>query len=234
MSNENETTQTKTTESTTEAPAKTESLLAEETSETPEDKTSLVDAAEETSDETSEESDETTSEDDGDESETEETTAEPLTAEAFTIPEGLDLDESGLSDALEIINNPKLSQQEVGKQLIDMQIKATQEAMDAADTAGNAAWDEMQTKWQDDAKALPKLGGDNLQKTLTTIKAGLKRAGASKETFEALTLTGAGNHPEIIRVLHALTAPLAEGKPTQGSVTSPNLSQAERIFGASN
>jgi len=205
----------------------TSSLLDEEVTdtETPDDKSSLLDDEKKTSSDDKEK----------------ESVSEPLTLEAFDLPEDLELDTEVFDSALAIINDPKLTAQEIGKQLIEMQIKATQEAngaaedaAKAAEKAGDTAWDEMQVEWQAKAKALPKIGGENLTGTLTTIKAGLKKVGASKETFEAFALTGAGNHPEVIRVLHALTLPLAESGPIQGSQNSPKLSRAERLYGTNN
>lgn len=154
----------------------------------------------------------------------------PLTIEAFTLPEGMEVNDEQFSSALAVVNDPELSPQQVGEKLINMQITAMHEAGTAAETASNAAWDEMQTTWQTESKALPELGGDALPSTLATIKAGLKRAGATDATFEALTLTGAGNHPEVIRVLHALTVQLKEGAPTQGSVAVPNLTAAQKLY----
>ena len=230
-------TETKAAETTDTSPVESE-VSEDVTVPETEGKTSLITEAQEaeTDDEQKEigegpeeTSDEKEKDDEGEEKSDDET-PELLTIESFVVPEGIEIDEAQFSSALEIINNPDLSSVEVGKKLIDLQIKMTQEAMGAAEEAGNAAWDEMQTQWQEEAKALPKIGGDALPATLTAIKAGLKRAGATKKTFEALALTGAGNNPEIIKVLHALTKPLTEGGPVQGSTVTPKLSRAERIY----
>ena len=156
---------------------------------------------------------------------------EPITAESLTFPEGVTLDNELLDGALSLFNNADIRPTERMQQLLDLQIEASTKAADAANAAGQALWNETQTTWQEEVAALPKLGGENLDKTLATIKAGLKQVGATKETFAAIDLTGAGNNPEIVKILHALTAPLSEGGPQSGNPTGGPISKADKLFG---
>ena len=159
----------------------------------------------------------------------------PLTTDDITIPEGIQVDDKSMEDFLGIMNNQELSSVERGQRLVDLQLEITQEAADAATAAGATLWDETQQQWQEQARALPEIGGDKLPETLATIKKGLEHIGAGQATFDALNMTGAGNHPELIKTLHALTKGLVETSPVtgDGAPEGRKLTQAEIMFGAS-
>lgn len=160
---------------------------------------------------------------------------EPLTAESFKVPEGMpegvELDPESLGNFVEILNDGELSKQELGQKLIDMQLNMMLDAEKAAAEASQSAWDATTEKWVEECKALPEIGGDNVEKSLAQIKNGLTQLGATKETFEAFDITGAGSHPEIVKILFAATKHLAEGPAVQGDPPADKLSQADRLFG---
>ncbi|MDH5670479.1 MAG: hypothetical protein OEY86_20960 [Nitrospira sp.] len=158
--------------------------------------------------------------------------AEPLTMESITLPEGAEVDEGAMTDFLSLMNDTEISAAERAQKLIDLQFTIAEEAAKAS----QALWNKTQVDWQAEARALPEIGGDNLEKTLASIKAGLDKLGATDETYAALNFTGAGNHPEVIRILHKATAHLVEGQPpaTPGSPAKGKLSQADRMYGNSN
>lgn len=155
---------------------------------------------------------------------------EPLTAESFTLAEGRTLDEAQLTPFLEIMNTADLTRAELAQKLVDYQVSSQQTAGEAADEAATSMWNETQKEWQTQANALPDIGGAAMSETLATIKKGLTLVGADAATFQALDLTGAGNHPEVIKVLHALTARLSETAPVAGSPPTGTLSQADRMY----
>jgi hypothetical protein len=155
---------------------------------------------------------------------------EPLTAESFTLAEGITLDEAQLTPFLEIMNTADLTRAELAQKLVDYQVSSQQTAGEAADEAATSMWNETQKEWQTQANALPDIGGAAMSETLATIKKGLTLVGADAATFQALDLTGAGNHPEVIKVLHALTARLSETAPVAGSPPTGTLSQADRMY----
>lgn len=157
---------------------------------------------------------------------------EPVTIEALEFPEDFTPNEEMTSSFLEIVNNPDLSRAELAKQLVNLQIETGQKELTGANEAAQTLWDETQKGWQDEARAMPEIGGENLDKSLAQIKKGLEAVGATAETFQAFDLTGAGNHPEIVRVLFALTKSLAEGGSHRGDPPKAKLTQADKIFGA--
>ena len=158
------------------------------------------------------------------------TPEEPLTIDSIKAPEGVELNAEQLTSFLELMNTPDLTRAELAQKLVDYQVTTQQAAGEAANAAAISMWDDTQSQWQKEVTALPEIGGNALPATLATIKKGLMQAGATKATFEALDLTGAGNHPEMVRILHSLTKGLGEAPPVQGSPPSGTLSQAERLF----
>lgn len=171
---------------------------------------------------------------------------EPLTVESYKFPEGVEVDNALLEPFTELMNNNDLSRADLAQGIIDLQIDAAQKATVSAQEAAQTLWTDTQTEWQDATKALPTLGGEQVEKTLATIKAGVESLGenlkddvakaAWAETYKgwknAMDLTGAGNHPAIIQVLHALTKNLVEGGPVRGDQTQVPRTQADRMFGS--
>jgi hypothetical protein len=155
---------------------------------------------------------------------------EPLTLESFTLAEGVTLDEAQLTPFLEIMNTADLTRAELAQKLVDYQVSSQTAAGEAADEAATSMWNETQKEWQTQANALPDIGGAAMPATLATIKKGLTLVGADAATFQALDLTGAGNHPALIKVLHSLTKGLSETAPVAGSPPEGKLSQADRMY----
>lgn len=160
---------------------------------------------------------------------------EPATVDAFTVPEGApegsEFDTDQLEEFIGHLNNGELSRQELGQALINMQFKAMQDAADAAQQEGQNAWDTTVNEWIEQSRALPEIGGENLEKSLAQIKNGLVQLGATKATFEALDLTGAGSHPELVKIFYAATKNLTEGTVVPGAPSKEPLSRADRMFG---
>lgn len=158
--------------------------------------------------------------------------AEPITVEAITLPEGVVADDAAMTGFLDLMNDTVISPTERAQKLIDLQFSMAEEGVKAS----QALWDKTQVDWQAEALALPEIGGDALPKTLANIKSGLDKLGATEATYAALTFTGAGNHPEIIRILSKATAHLVEGQPPKDPATPAkgNLSQSARMYPNSN
>lgn len=158
--------------------------------------------------------------------------AAPLTAQDIQLPEGIEVPEEAMTEFLGLMNDAQLSAGERANKLLALQSNFITTALESVGKQIESQWESTQQEWRTQAQALPEIGGAKLPETLATIKKGLDAVGATKETYAALDLTGAGNHPEIIRVFHALTKHLAEGRPVSGAPTKGPLSQAEKMFGA--
>ena len=170
------------------------------------------------------------------------TPAEPVAEEAeaevipavvdmakINIPEGTEINQQVLDDFGTILNDTGTDLSQKAQLLVDLQLKV----MEGADEAASVAWEQTHKLWRDQVKALPELGGANVNRTIANIKRGLMKVGATEHTWEAFNVTGAGDHPEIVKVLHKLTAPLVEPETPAVSQTPKggDLSQADRLYG---
>lgn len=152
---------------------------------------------------------------------------EPITYEAFKLPEGVTLDEAKLGEFTKIAAEAKMPQ-EVAQKMIDLY---TAEAKQAAE-APMRAWTELQNKWQEEVRSDPVIGGQNLDKNLAATKAGINAllGEDAKSFFEALNITGAGNNPAILRGLMKAAAPHAPATPVGGSPGKGSKSAGETLY----
>jgi len=91
------------------------------------------------------------------------------------------------------------------------------------------AWKTLQDQWSAEIKADPELGGAKLGETVAKIRQGITafatKPGATAEQVaaevakvdEALRITGAGNNPTFVRLLHHAFSRLTEGNHVAGS-----------------
>lgn len=145
---------------------------------------------------------------------------DPFDAAKLTLPEGLTLPEEIGKTFADTLNNPDLSPQERGQALLDLYSKQMTEQAEAGMKAAADSWTEMTAKWRDEIKALPEFTG-KVDAELGAVKQALISAGAGDEFFAALNLTGAGNHPAVVQMLHKLTTHLREGGAV-GGATKPS------------
>lgn len=81
----------------------------------------------------------------------------------------------------------------------------------------------MITKWGEEAKADPEIGGANFDKTLTDARRVLAKVG-SPDLNKLLGSTGLGNHKEMIKLLAKLAPLVKEDALPGGSGGAPNAS----------
>lgn len=149
----------------------------------------------------------------------------PLTADDLTFTEGFEVQDEFRDDFLKIVNDQEMSHKDRAQALTGLYEKAVTQQAEASTTL----WAETQTKWRDEVKADPEIGGDKLQPTLGRISRLLSEYGNDK-TLQAFDLTGAGNHPEIVRLLGKLADKLVEPEATVGAPTNQRGDAASRLF----
>jgi hypothetical protein len=123
------------------------------------------------------------------------------------------------------MNDEKLTPAERAQKLVDIQTGL----MTKVAEANYKAWTDLQDKWQEEVRADPEIGGEKLAPALGEISKLLDRYG-SPELRLALTETGAGNHPQVVRFLHKLAKDLGEGGPVLGAPTTAKESLADRMY----
>lgn len=159
----------------------------------------------------------------------------PYTAADFTV-EGLDLASETAAKFLEQVNGLKLDKgiaeqmlalhaTELGSQREAMQ-KALQESLLAEQ---QKAWETTKESWVKQAKEMPELGGANFDATLSVVAKALDKFG-TPAVREAFDLTGAGDHPEIIRFIHSMAKHLVEQPPVLGTPPGAGKTLAQKLY----
>lgn len=142
-------------------------------------------------------------------------TEEPFNEEKLALPEGFEKGE-GWDDFKNIASKLPHSAAQKLIELAEKSVNAQAEKL-------FSAWNEQQVSWQKEIKADPELGGANFDGMKQTVSKLLDNPELSDPNLrEALTFTGAGNHPAVVRSLYKYARVLTEGASTQGSPPSRN------------
>lgn len=126
----------------------------------------------------------------------------------LTLPEGMKTDDPLFKSYSDLMTDDKLAPQERGQKLLDLYTDAVKQAREA----GTEAWNNVNKEWQDKTKADPEIGGAKFPAVKTTIAKAIDSLGPNlaAEVRQALDITGAGNHPAIVKALHALAVKAVE------------------------
>lgn len=144
--------------------------------------------------------------------------AEALTVEALELGEDHGYDPETLNEFLGFMNDPELDSAGRAKAMLGLADKLLVNTFTQVQAQAVEQWTSTQNEWRGKIRQL-KGFGDNTPQRLGEIKRGLMAAGADKETFAALNVTGAGNHPAIVKLLDKLAKPFLEKSvPSGGTV----------------
>ena len=137
----------------------------------------------------------------------------------FTAPEGVTLDQARLDKFTAVAKELKLPADKA-QALVDL--AAEVEVERATQHAAQVA------KWADEIKADKALGGDKLDETLATAKKvyNLLPAEEAASFKQMLDVSGFGNHPSMVRLLHAVGKALSEDKFVPGG-KAPGAGKAD-------
>jgi hypothetical protein len=153
---------------------------------------------------------------------------EPAAApyEAFRLPEGASLDEAAMQQVTELFQQARLDQA-TAQRFVDLAMGREQAALQR----GVQAFSDLQTKWTGEIKADPDIGGDRLTASLASAARAIDRLGVPG-LREALNVTGAGNHPDVVRAFVRLGQMLAEDRfqPGRDAAPAPQRSPADIIY----
>ncbi len=142
--------------------------------------------------------------------------AKPIEYKDFTTPDGVKLDDKLMSGFKEVAAAAKLPQAEAQK-LVDMHVaQLTAVAKEPYDL-----WHKTQRDWQSEIKADAEIGGLNFETKTQPALAEFVRvfggdASGQKTLRDAMSFTGAGNNPAIVKALARAGAILMEGKTIAG------------------
>lgn len=108
---------------------------------------------------------------------------------SFEMPEGVELDKSGVDEFTAIAKELKLPA-DAAKKLVGLEVKRVQAQQQAHAT--------LVESWAEQVKADKDLGGEKLQENLAVARKAIDAFG-SPELKELLNSTGLGNHPEVVK-----------------------------------
>lgn len=146
---------------------------------------------------------------------------EPLTYEPFTWPEGVEADDAALAPYTDVLAAHRVPQ-EAAQALLDLHIAETQRVAEAFRAEQQSAWDATRADWRDRFMADEQIGGNRQQTTLARASEVIDRfAGTpeqAKELRDVLALTGAGDHPALIRAFANIAKAFSEGRPVPAAM----------------
>jgi hypothetical protein len=152
-----------------------------------------------------------------------------VTFAEFTLPEGFATDQAALSEFHAVAGALGLKQ-EGAQQLVDLYVKKATEI--AAQPL--RAWNDVKTAWQTEIKAIPEYAGSQLKAAKVDIVRALDAQPRGPALRQALELTGAINHPEVFRFMHAWSRSRNESPlvPASAPASAPKT-PGERMYGKS-
>lgn len=136
----------------------------------------------------------------------------------FSIPEGHTLDAATLESATPIFRELGLSQDQAQK-LVDFYSAKIGEI----NSQNESFMEQMRTEWRNQLKEDKDIGGK-----LDAVKVNVGRAldrmpeGIREPFKEAMNLTGAGDHPAVIKAMNYFAELVNEGTPVRGDNPSPH------------
>lgn len=140
-----------------------------------------------------------------------------IDAKALKVPEGFSLPQEQIDNLAAILGDEKMQHQDRAQALLDLHTKALQTATDGV----TKFWTETQKKWAEDVAMDKDIGtGDKnspLKPEVKTAVAKLIDAHGGVELRRALDMTGAGNHPAVVKAFAKFAAQLTEGSLRSGS-----------------
>lgn len=132
------------------------------------------------------------------------------------LPEGMTRDDPMLTKFLEGAARGRMDNDSV-RAIVGEMAPLIREQMDAP----AKLWVEMNNAWRNEIMSDAEIGGEKFAThTLPTIQSALEQFGDPK-IFEALHVTGAGNHPAIVRTLYKLASQVTEAKTVPVTNTTP-------------
>ena len=179
--------------------------------------------------------------------------AEPLplpSYEPFSLPEGVALDQERQSvftailgeTENKIVTSPAEAHalvQEMGQKLVNLYLEEAQANSERLAQHQQQVWTQTREQWVSEFKDDPEIGGNRRDTTLASCGAMVelygRQVGAQQEQAlrDAMTLTGAGDHPELLRFINwaagfAVERPrMVAASPAQQTVP---LTRAQRLY----
>jgi hypothetical protein len=143
----------------------------------------------------------------------------------FTLPDGVEIDGEQLTAAKQMFAADGLSQDRA-QAYVDLYTGKLKEATEAP----YKLWAETQRAWQDEVRADREIGGAKLAGNLGIAAKAIDRFGGDR-LRQALNISGAGNHPDVIRAFIRIGKAISEDSMVMGrGVAHQSRNRAERLY----
>lgn len=150
--------------------------------------------------------------------------APPPKYDAFTLPEGITLDESRVGEFTNLLSSLELEGkadhakvQEFGQKAVEFYINEQKNTVQKLEEYYANTWEKQKTDWREATIKDPEIGGNRLQTTLDAASSFIRTHGGTAEQqaeFRSLMdSSGLGNHPAIVRLLANAGQAMSEGRP---------------------
>ena len=145
--------------------------------------------------------------------------------EAFTLPEGMEMDKDMAEQVTPLLKDLGMTQ-ENAQRLIDFYSDGVQRVHDAT----VQAWADRQEQWQQESEDDPEYGKGNYDDSLAIAKSAVRELGGTA-LMKAIEETQMGSHPEVIRAFWKIGKAMKEDGVNIGKAAGgQQLTAAERIF----
>lgn len=145
---------------------------------------------------------------------------------AFTMPEGMEMDQ-GLTAAV----SPILKELGLTQAQADKLVGVYAQHQAAQGKATQDAFTQQQDEWTKALKTDPEFGGEAFDKNAGIAAAALQKFG-SPELIEFLNGTGAGNNPALVKFVWQIGKMVVEDQPGSGSAATQDLPLEQRLYNA--
>lgn len=149
----------------------------------------------------------------------------PDTYADFTMPEGMQLDETALTEAIPIFKELGLTQSQA-QQVTDLYAKQVQASSEKQINDFNQLMNDWRTTTENDSE----IGGDKFNENVKIAQAAVNTYG-TPELKQLLEEQGVGNHPEVVRFMVRVGKTLKEDVPGgPGAATSQAQSRVDLLY----
>jgi len=143
----------------------------------------------------------------------------------FTLPQGIEIDAASMTEAKKLFAVDGLSQ-ERAQSYVDLYASRLKEATEEP----YRLWAETQRDWQTTVKTDREIGGARLAANLAIASKAIERFGGDA-LRQALNVSGAGNHPDVIRAFIRIGKAISEDSLVLGrGVVHDTRNRAERLY----
>ena len=153
-----------------------------------------------------------------------EATGAPEQYEAFTFPEGYEVNEEALGEFATFAKERNMPQ-ETAQEILDYYTKNVEQLQ----ASQAEAWEQTRNEWVDSAKKDEEFGGQQFQENMKHVATAMKQFG-SPELRDLLNESGLGDNPELIRFFYRVGKLAGEGEFHTGTGGSAGERDAARTL----